>query len=123
MIFLVWNCRDAFRLLLVVLLFLGILSDIFDGIIARKVGFATVRLRRMDSQSDVVFWACTCYCTWLLDPDLIRDHELLLWIVFSMEVLMYMFSYLKFRNENTTPAILSKVWGIILLAAFVWMIG
>lgn len=123
MIFLAWNYEDAVRLLLVVLLFLGILSDIFDGIIARKMGVATVQLRRMDSQSDVVFWACTCYCTWLLNPDLIREHKMLLWIVFSMEALTYVFSYLKFRKENATHAILSKLWGITLLVAFVSMIG
>jgi len=35
---------------------IGLLSDIFDGIIARRLGVATPSLRRLDSQTDAAFW-------------------------------------------------------------------
>ncbi|HEY8616834.1 CDP-alcohol phosphatidyltransferase family protein [Phenylobacterium sp.] len=38
----------------VVLLGLGVLSDIFDGVIARRLGVATAELRTFDSRTDLV---------------------------------------------------------------------
>ena len=45
------------RLWIVVFIVLGLLSDIFDGIIARYMGVCTVAMRRMDSQTDLIFLA------------------------------------------------------------------
>lgn len=123
MIFIAYNQGDAARILLVILLFLGILSDIFDGIIARKAGVSTERLRRMDSQIDVVFWLCTGWCAWLLNPEIIIHNRYAIITVFAMEGLTYVFSFLKFGKETCTHALLSKFWGITLFIAFVSMIG
>ena len=41
-----------------VLFSLGLLSDIFDGIIARRLRVATQKLRRLDSLVDQVFFTC-----------------------------------------------------------------
>lgn len=122
MIFIAYNQGDAARILLVILLFLGILSDIFDGIIARKAGVSTERLRRMDSQIDVVFWLCTGWCAWLLNPEIIIHNRYAIITVFAMEGLTYVFSFLKFGKETCTHALLSKFWGITLFTAFVSMI-
>ena len=55
MIALTYNYGDKIRTELVVLIFVGLLSDIFDGIIARRLGIASEKLRRMDSQTDLIF--------------------------------------------------------------------
>ena len=34
----------------------GLLTDIFDGIVARQLGVSTEKLRRLDSTIDQVFW-------------------------------------------------------------------
>ncbi|MEA9411518.1 CDP-alcohol phosphatidyltransferase family protein [Flavobacterium sp. PL02] len=111
------------RLVLVLLMILGLLTDIFDGIIARKVGVSSEKLRRMDSQVDLVFWLCVGWCTWLLSPEIIRDYKYAIISIFVMEGLTYVFSILKFGKETCTHAILSKLWGVTLLVAFVSMIG
>ena len=41
---------------IVIAIVVGLLSDIFDGIIARHRGISTVKMRRLDSQTDLVFW-------------------------------------------------------------------
>jgi len=123
MIAIAYSYDTKARLLLVVLLLLGILSDIFDGIIARSAGVSTVTLRRMDSQTDVVFWLCTGWCSWLLNPEIIKANAYAISIVFVMEGLTYLFSILKFGKETCTHAILSKLWGIALFAVFVSIIG
>jgi CDP-diacylglycerol--glycerol-3-phosphate 3-phosphatidyltransferase len=123
MIFITYYNGTHIRLVLVTLLLLGILSDIFDGIIARKQGVSTERLRRLDSQVDVVFWLCTGWCAWLLNPEIITVHKYAIITVFVMEALTYVFSFLKFGKETCTHALLSKLWGITLFAAFVSVIG
>lgn len=44
-IYLAYKIEETNKLYIVILMYLGILSDIFDGIIARKLGVATEKLR------------------------------------------------------------------------------
>lgn len=123
MIYLTYNSIKHIRLILVVLIFLGLLSDIFDGMIARKTGVSSERLRRMDSQTDLIFWICVGWCAWLLNPEIIINNKYQIVLIFVMEALTYIFSIAKFGKETCTHALLSKLWGITLLVAFVSMIG
>ncbi|MEN9335498.1 MAG: hypothetical protein RLZZ500_485 [Bacteroidota bacterium] len=111
------------RSILLLIIFLGFTSDVFDGIIARKLGCATAKLRRMDSQTDMVFWVCIAVSAWLLNPELIAAHHTAVLTVLVMEALTYIFSFLKFGRETCTHAFLSKIWGITLLVVFVSLIG
>src|SRR4051795_10679120 len=43
----------------------GFLTDLFDGIVARRLGVATPGLRRLDSQTDLVFWLCVVGCVFV----------------------------------------------------------
>lgn len=111
------------RIILVILLLVGILSDIFDGIYARLYQVSTEKLRRLDSQTDVVFWLCAGWCAWLLNPEIIKENKYAIITIFIMEGLTYVFSIIKFGKETCTHALLSKMWGITLFAAFVSLIG
>lgn len=111
------------RYLLLVLMYLGLISDIFDGIIARKLGIASEKLRRFDSQTDLVFWLSIGVSTWLLHPGVISQNSLPIGILFIMEGMCYAISIIKFGKETCTHAFLSKLWGISLLAGFTSLIG
>lgn len=123
MIALAYSYGDAVRPVLVALLLAGILSDIFDGIVARRQGISTATLRRMDSQTDLVFWLCAGWCAWLLSPQLIAENKVAIITLFVMEGLTYLFSFLKFGKETCTHALLSKLWGIMLFVAFASLLG
>jgi phosphatidylglycerophosphate synthase len=123
LIILTYNFGNEIRKELVVLIFAGLLSDIFDGIIARRFGVSSEKLRRMDSQTDLIFWLCVAWCSWLLNPEIIINNAWPIILIFIMEALTYVFSFLKFGKETCTHALLSKLWGITLLLAFVGMIG
>ncbi len=114
---------SSVRIVLMIGLLLGILSDVFDGIIARKYAVSTAALRRMDSQTDLVFWLCAGWCSWLLNPEIIIKNRIAITTIFVMEGLTYVFSFLKFGKETCTHALLSKLWGITLFTAFVSIIG
>ncbi len=104
-------------------LYLGLFSDIFDGIIARKLNVSSANLRRLDSQVDMLFWLSAGFSIWLIHPELIKENMVGIIGLFIMEGLCYGVSLLKFRRETCTHAYLSKLWGITLLIAFTAMIG
>ncbi len=109
--------------IILVLMYLGLFSDIFDGIIARKQNIATTQLRRIDSQVDMFFWLSIGVSTWILHPKLIENHSIEIWTILGMEVSCYLISLLKFKRETCTHAFLSKMWGLSLLIAFTSLIG
>lgn len=114
---------DGARPLILVLMYLGLVSDILDGIIARHQGISSARLRRMDSQADMVFWLSIGFATWILFPELISNNAPAIWTILGMEAACYAISILRFGRETCTHAFLSKMWGLSLLAAFTYLIG
>jgi CDP-diacylglycerol--glycerol-3-phosphate 3-phosphatidyltransferase len=111
------------RFLILILMYFGLLTDIFDGIIARKVGVSSEKLRRLDSQTDLVFWLSLGFASYFLNPELIKNEWKGILLIFIMEALCYLVSFLKFGKETCTHAFLSKMWGLSLLVALTYLIG
>lgn len=111
------------RFLILSLMYFGLLTDIFDGIIARKVGVSSEKLRRLDSQTDLIFWLSLGFASYFLNAELIKNEWKGVALIFIMEALCYMISWLKFGKETCTHAFLSKMWGLSLLIAFTCLIG
>jgi CDP-diacylglycerol--glycerol-3-phosphate 3-phosphatidyltransferase len=114
---------ESARPVIITLMYLGLISDILDGIIARKKKISSEKLRRLDSQTDMIFWLSLGICTWILYPALIQQHQIAIWSILGMEIACYVISFLKFKKETCTHAFLSKIWGLTLLAAFTSLIG
>jgi CDP-diacylglycerol--glycerol-3-phosphate 3-phosphatidyltransferase len=111
------------KLTIIILMYLGLISDILDGIIARKSNTSSAQLRRMDSQTDMIFWFSLGLSTWILYPKLISDNSTVIWTILIMEIACYVISLLKFKRESAHHNFLSKFWGITLLVAFTSLIG
>jgi CDP-diacylglycerol--glycerol-3-phosphate 3-phosphatidyltransferase len=111
------------RFLILSLMYFGLLTDIFDGIIARKVGVSSEKLRRLDSQTDLIFWLSLGFASYFLNAELIKNEWKGVTLIFVMEALCYIISWLKFGKETCTHAFLSKMWGLSLLIAFTYLIG
>lgn len=110
-------------LAIVVLMYLGLLSDIFDGIIARKMNLSSEKMRRMDSQTDLIFWISIAISCYLIYPDIIVDKICWIGLLVFMELSCYVVSLIKFGKETCTHAFVSKIWGLTLLNAFTAIIG
>lgn len=108
---------------IVLLLYLGLISDILDGILARNAGIADTKMRRIDSQVDMLFWVSAGWSAWALHPEIIRPLQIPILLVFATEASCYLVSFIRFGKETCCHAYLSKFWGICLLAAFTSMIG
>lgn len=111
------------RYFILTLMYVGLLTDIFDGIIARKVGVSSEKLRRLDSQVDLIFWLSLGFAAYFLNPTLINDEWQGILLIFIMEALCYIICWIKFGKETCTHAWISKLWGLSLLLAFTFLIG
>jgi phosphatidylglycerophosphate synthase len=90
------------------------LSDVFDGILARRMNVATPNLRRLDSITDTIFYLCTAFAVWYLYPSVISQHAIALLTLVGLEVTRYIFDIRKFGREASYHMWSSKLWGIAL---------
>jgi phosphatidylglycerophosphate synthase len=100
-------------------LIVAFLSDIFDGVLARRLGVATAGLRRLDSIADSCFYIGATIAVWHLHPAAITNRWMPLAALLAIELARYAFDFLKFRRETAYHMWSSKLWGIVLFAGFV----
>src|SRR5690349_14950170 len=88
-----------YELVAILLIVFGLLSDIFDGIIARRLHISTEKLRRLDSGADQVFWLSVTAATYIQCKSFFVDHATQIVILLSVEALTYIICFIKFRKE------------------------
>lgn len=94
----------------------GLLSDIFDGRIARRLGVATTALRRLDSVVDTAFYACAVAAVLVTTPGLLRPYVAPLIALLVLEVARYVYDLRKFGREASYHLWSAKAWGLLLFA-------
>ena len=99
-------------------LVIAFLSDVFDGIIARRLNVATPNLRRLDSLADTIFYVGALFAAFNLHKDIILDHRGSLVLLAVLEVTRYVFDLYKFGREASYHMWTSKLWGICLFYGF-----
>jgi phosphatidylglycerophosphate synthase len=93
-------------------------SDIFDGVIARRLGVATASIRRLDSAADTLFYSACVFAAWRLYPAVITDRIWPLSVLVALEAIRYVLDFAKFRREASYHMWSSKLWGISLFVGF-----
>ena len=94
---------------------IGLLTDVFDGIIARKLGVSSEKLRIWDSGVDHFFWLIILASIFYLNFAFVKSNLLWIIILLTLEIATYMISYLKFKKPIATHSILAKFWALSLL--------
>jgi len=106
---------ENYSIWIVILMILGLITDIFDGIIARKLNVSTEKLRIWDSNVDQFFWLIVIGSIFYLNIEFIKEHINWIAIIVSLEILCYIISYFKFKKSIATHSILAKLWTLTLL--------
>jgi len=114
---------DYYRDVIITLIILGLLSDIFDGIIARRLNISTQKLRRLDSSIDQIFWVAILVSAYIVSPIFFKTNLVLIFIVILLEIACYAISFIKFKKEVATHAIASKIWTLVLFATLLQVIA
>jgi phosphatidylglycerophosphate synthase len=107
------------RTIFAICLIVAFVSDVFDGIIARRLGVATPALRRLDSIADSLFYVSATFAVWILHPQAITHRLTILGVLVALELARYAFDFVKFGREASYHMWSSKLWGIALFAGFV----
>jgi CDP-diacylglycerol--glycerol-3-phosphate 3-phosphatidyltransferase len=102
---------------------IAILSDIFDGIIARRLGVSTPNLRQADSWADICLFLCVAISTWLVHPKVILDFQVPLLLAILAQFTLFTISLIKFRKLPSFHTYTAKIWGLTLLVATICLFG
>jgi len=102
---------------------IAVLSDVFDGIIARRLGSSTVSLRQADSWADISLYLCIAISTWLVYPNAISQFQLPLLSAIVAQITLFATSLLKFRQFPSFHTYTAKAWGVSLFIAVVGLFG
>jgi phosphatidylglycerophosphate synthase len=99
------------------------LSDVFDGVLARRLNVATPNLRRLDSIADTIFYLGAAFAAWRLHPSAITERLTPLLVLGGLELLRYVFDLTKFGREASYHMWSSKLWGVALFVGFFALLG
>jgi phosphatidylglycerophosphate synthase len=102
---------------------IAVISDIFDGIIARKLNISTVRLRQADSWADICLYTCIAISTWLVHPQVLIDFRMPLLVAIAAQLILFAISLVKFGKFPSFHTYTAKAWGLTLLIATVALFG
>jgi CDP-diacylglycerol--glycerol-3-phosphate 3-phosphatidyltransferase len=97
----------------------ALVDDIYDGVLARRWGCATERLRRADSAADTVFYLGVAAAVWLREEKLLRVNWKLLAILGALELARYVFDWLKYGKAASYHSYLAKAWGLVMGVAVI----
>jgi CDP-diacylglycerol--glycerol-3-phosphate 3-phosphatidyltransferase len=107
--------------ILAAMLLAGFVSDVLDGVVARRYGAITPFLRRLDSSVDTIFYLAVAYSAWILFPAAVRALVVPIAIVIAGEAANYAAALLKFGREASYHAWSAKVWGFLLFLALMYL--
>lgn len=109
-------CAHLPRIWFLPLMTAALLSDIFDGVLARSFNMATPRLRRYDSVTDIVFYIFILVSTMLVAPALLKANVIWIAIALGAEVATLSMAFVKFGRMASAHSYLAKGFGLALFA-------
>ena len=104
------------RIVYLPILLAGTLSDIFDGILARRFGVSTSRLRRFDSLTDAIYYLFVLIVLWILCKATISKTLWAIALLILSELATVAVSLARFGKYPATHTYLAKFYGLTLLA-------
>jgi phosphatidylglycerophosphate synthase len=97
----------------------ALVSDIFDGVLARRWGCDTAGVRLFDSMADTVFYLCVAVALWIGQPEIWRHYGGLLVPLLSLEALRFVLDFVKFGKPASYHSYLAKCWGLTMTVGVV----
>ena len=101
----------------------AVLSDIFDGILARRLGVSTSRLRQADSWADMALYLCIAISACLVFPQSILTFRVPLLLAIIAQLTLFAINLVKFQKFPSLHTYTAKLWGLTLLLATVSLFG
>jgi CDP-diacylglycerol--glycerol-3-phosphate 3-phosphatidyltransferase len=97
----------------------ALVSDIYDGVLARRWRCDTAGVRLFDSMADTVFYLCTAFTLWMSQPQLWRSYWGLLVALLALEAVRFAIDFAKFGKPASYHTYLAKAWGLAMAIAVI----
>ena len=92
----------------------GFLSDVYDGVLARRWNTASPALRIADSATDIFFYLGVLVAIVQRHGPAIRERLWLLAAVIALELLNSLFGFIKFHHLPSYHSYAARFWGFLL---------
>lgn len=99
------------------------LSDILDGVIARRIGVSTASLRKADSWADVCLYLCVGVSAFLVHPDVVIAFSNPLSAVIGIQLIWLVVNLVKYGQPASYHTYSAKAWGVTLFVATISLFG
>ena len=104
--------------LLAGLVTIAFVSDVFDGVIARRLGVSTEGLRRADTIVDAAFYILATLALLLHAPSVIEAHIVGVAVVVSLELGRLVVERMRYGRLASYHMWSAKAWGVTLWLGF-----
>jgi CDP-diacylglycerol--glycerol-3-phosphate 3-phosphatidyltransferase len=102
-----------------VMLVAGIVSDIYDGVLARRWGTSTPTLRRFDSNTDSIFYGCAGLVGVFLHAAFLAPWRTGLLVMFAFQIAQNLIHGFRYRQQPSYHMWSGKLWSIALVVALI----
>jgi CDP-diacylglycerol--glycerol-3-phosphate 3-phosphatidyltransferase len=99
------------------------LSDVFDGILARRWGVQTPAMRSADSFADVALYGSVAASAWLAKRAALEPFIVPALAVIGLQVLAWLLDLAKYRRLSSYHCWSAMAWGVAQAAAAVALFG
>lgn len=122
--FLLWDALDGETSVWFLVGFIAaVISDIFDGITARRLGVSTARLRQADKWADICLLGCVFVSAWLGYRDLLLAYRVPLLMVIFAQLVWWIVNLAKYGKPANYHTYSGKFLGITLCIAIIALFG
>lgn len=97
----------------------ALLSDIFDGVLARRWKCDTAAVRLFDSMADTVFYIGVAIALWVGHRTQFHTHWPLLALLIGLETLRFSVDFARFGKPASYHSWAAKTWGFIMAIAVI----
>ena len=101
----------------------GPVSDIFDGVLARRFGTATAALRISDTIVDIIFYLFVLAAVLVIHPASVRQRAWLISAVILLEAARLVLDLIKFGRIASYHTYSAKLFGLLLMFAVGWLLS
>jgi CDP-diacylglycerol--glycerol-3-phosphate 3-phosphatidyltransferase len=106
--------------LLAAVVIAAFVSDVFDGVVARRAGTVTSGLRYADTVIDTIFFVAAGFAVWTAVPGVFADGEYALIAIVIVHVSRTTFEMTKYGRVAAYHMWSSKALGVLLASALAW---
>lgn len=112
--FMLYVAFFGYKVLFLIIFALSLLSDAFDGFIARKLNASSDIGTKLDSWGDLATYLTVPLCAWWLWPDILRQEAFFVMLVVCAYVLPITIGFMKFKRLTSYHTYMAKTSTVIM---------